>query len=568
MNPLHATLTAARPTPALLLSILLLLAALAASVPAQAESAQTAQAQTAAFQQLVRALEARFDQEASLPQSEASQQELLAMRQFYEGRGFHPAWVSETGMDGHGKTLADIILGSAEDGMLPANYAVDEIEGLMTTADLDALAALDFRLTQSLVHYGRDLSAGRVQPNKVDSEVFIYPDPVKSLNLLSTAAGTDNIKSYLSSLAPQSANYARLKSALADYRKIAEAGGWSTLPDGETLKPGMTHPQVALLRQRLVEAGDLDAAMAAGELFDEDVEKAVVRFQYRHGLEQDGAVGKNTRAALNTPVEARIDQMLLNMERRRWMPDDLGERYIFVNLADFVLKVVDGPKTIYDSRVVVGKPYHRTPVFSKDMTYVVINPFWHVPPSIARNEILPAVQKNPNYLREKNFTVFSSWSGNASTLDPSKINWNSISKSSLKYKFRQGSGDGNALGRIKFMFPNQFNVYLHDTPAKSLFARAVRSFSHGCIRVEDPPGLAEVVLKTENGWSLDKIKGAIASNDRQTVNLSRPLPVHITYLTAWVNKDGSVHFRNDIYDRDKRLRTALERSHVTGRLGQ
>jgi murein L,D-transpeptidase YcbB/YkuD len=230
--------------------------------------------------------------------------------------------------------------------------------------------------------------------------------------------------------------------------------------------------------------------------------------------------------------------------------------------------VVDEPKTIYDSRVVVGKPYHRTPVFSGDMTYLVINPYWHVPPSIARSEILPAVQKDPGYLAAKNFTVLSSWSANAAPLDPNKIDWKSISKGNLSYKFRQGSGDGNALGRIKFMFPNQFNVYLHDTPAKSLFDRAVRSFSHGCIRVADPPGLAEVVLNGQSGWTLDKIKAAIASEERQTVNLDKPLPVHITYLTAWVNKDGSVHFRDDIYGRDERLLAALERSHVTGQLDE
>ena len=522
----------------------------------------------AAAETLESALQSRFDLEASLPQSEDGQKELLAMRQFYDGRDFQPAWLGQGGISDKGKALSEILSGSDLDGLLPANYAASEIAALLQAKAVAELAELEFALTRSLVHYGRDLSAGRVQPNKVDSEVFIYPDPVESLNLLTTAAASADLAGYLAGFAPQSKNYARLKAALADYRAIAAKGGWSHLPDGETLKPGMTDPQVALLRRRLVEAGDLDPTKAGGKLFDADVETAVKRFQYRHGLEQDAAVGKNTRAALDTPVETRIDQMLLNMERRRWMPDDLGQRYIFVNLADFVLKVVDGPKTIYDSRVVVGKPYHRTPVFSGDMTYVVINPYWHVPPSIARNEILPAVQKDPSYLTRKNFTVLSSWSANATALDPGSIDWKSVSKNGLKYKFRQGSGDGNALGRIKFMFPNQFNVYLHDTPAKSLFSRAVRSFSHGCIRVENPPALAEVVFKGLDGWSLDKINAAIASEKRQTVNLKQSLPVHLTYLTAWVNKDGSVHFRDDIYGRDERLMKALERSHVTGKLGQ
>ena len=514
------------------------------------------------------ALEARLDLETTLPQAAEGQQELLAIREFYEGRGFQPAWVGESAVEARGRDLVAVIAGSAADGLVPANYGAAALEAGSAASGTNALADFEFTLTRALVHFGRDLSAGRVQPNKVNSEVFIYPDPVESLKLLTTLASSGDPVGYLASLAPQSANYARLKAALADYRRIEQAGGWSRLPDGETLKPGMRSPQIALLRQRLIEAGDLESAGGDPEFYDIDLEAAVKWFQYRHGLDQDGAVGKMTRAALNVPVSVRIDQMLLNMERRRWMPDDLGRRYIFVNLADFILKVVDGPKTIYDSRVVVGKPYHRTPVFSGDMTYIVINPYWHVPPSIARNEILPAVIKDPGYFAKKNFKVLSSWGADAAELDPSSIDWPSLKGKRIAYKFRQDPGDGNALGRIKFMFPNQFNVYLHDTPSKSLFARTVRSFSHGCIRVQNPADLGAVVLQGMEGWSLESIKAAIGTNKRQIVRLESPLPVHLTYLTAWVNKDSSVHFRGDIYSRDKRLREALERSNVSGRVGE
>ncbi len=526
------------------------------------------QVRAAGLEALALSLEERLDLEMTLPQGAAGQKELLAIRAFYEARGFQPAWVGETAVEARGRSLVEVIAGSAADGLVPANYDAAALSAGLSASDSAALADLEFTLTRTLVHFGRDLSAGRVQPNKVDSEVFIYPDPVESLNLLTTLASSADPVGYLASLAPQSANYARLKAALADYRRIQQAGGWSRLPDGETLKLDMRDPQVALLRQRLVEAGDLESPGADPELFDLELEEAVKWFQYRHGLDQDGAVGPKTRAALNVPVEVRIDQMLLNMERRRWMPDDLGRRYIFVNLADFILKVVDGPKTIYDSRVVVGKPYHRTPVFSGDMTYIVINPYWHVPPSIARNEILPAVIKDPGYLSKKSFTVLSSWGADAAVLDPGSIDWPSLKGKRIAYKFRQDPGDGNALGRIKFMFPNQFNVYLHDTPSKSLFARTVRSFSHGCIRVQNPANLAEVVLAGMEGWSLASIKAAIGNNKRRIVRLDEPLPVHLTYLTAWVNKDSSVHFRDDIYDRDKRLREALVRSNVSGRVGE
>ncbi len=550
-----------------LLSARLRAGALAAAVASIAWCHPIGGADAAGFDEIVTRLELHFDDRASIPQGERERQELLALRQFYEGRGFGPAWVDETGVTKQGRTLSRVLSAAGLEGLLPANYAADAIEaGLQAEAPAE-LAALDFLMSRSLIHYGRDLSAGRVQPNKVDAELFIHPDPVKSLTLLSEAAATSDLQGFLLSLAPRSPNYARLKAALTIYRAVAEKGGWSSLPPGETLKPGMRDPQVRLLRRRLIEAGELEAAGTDPELFDPELETAVKSFQVRHGLDVDGAVGKMTRAALNVPVEARIEQMLLNMERRRWMPDELGERYIFVNLADFQLKLVDGPKTVFDTRVVVGLPYHRTPVFSGEMSYLVINPYWHVPPSIARNEILPKIKKDVNYLADKNFRVLSDWSANASILDPAKIDWQSVTKQNLRYKFRQDAGDSNALGRIKFMFPNEHDVYLHDTPARALFQKPVRSFSHGCIRVQDPSGLAEFVLNGADGWDKEKVLAAIDTEQRQIVRLKQRLPVHITYLTAWVNKDGSVHFRDDIYGRDERLLQALERSNVTGELG-
>ncbi len=540
---------------------------LAAAVASVAWCEPTGSARAAEFDEIVTQLELHFDERDSIPHGQQERRELLAMRQFYEGRGFAPAWVDETGVTEQGRTLARVLSASRLEGLVPANYGADWIEAGLQAERPEELADLDFLMSRSLIHYGRDLSAGRVQPNKVDAELFIHPDPVKSLSLLSEAAATGDLQGFLLSLAPRSPNYARLKAALTIYRAVAENGGWSSLPPGETLKPGMRDQRVPLLRRRLIEAGELEAEGTDLELFDPDVEAAVKSFQVRHGLDVDGAVGKMTLAALNVPVEARIEQMLLNMERRRWMPDDLGSRYIFVNLADFQLKLVDGPKTVFDTRVVVGLPYHRTPVFSGEMSYLVINPYWHVPPSIARNEILPKVKKDENYLGDKNFRVLSDWSANARILDPAEIDWRAVTKQNLRYKFRQDAGDTNALGRIKFMFPNEHDVYLHDTPARALFQKSVRSFSHGCIRVQDPPGLAEFVLNGVEGWDRQKVLAAIDTEERQIVRLKKRLPVHITYLTAWVNKDGSVHFRDDIYDRDERLRQALERSNVTGELG-
>jgi murein L,D-transpeptidase YcbB/YkuD len=239
------------------------------------------------------------------------------------------------------------------------------------------------------------------------------------------------------------------------------------------------------------------------------------------------------------------------------MPDDPGERYVFVNLADFELKVVDGPRTVFDTRVVVGAPYHRTPVFSDEMSYVEINPYWNVPSSIARNELVPKILEDPGYLAANSFELLNGWSESAQALDPQTIDWSTITPDAFPYRLRQGPGPGNALGRIKFMFPNRFNVYLHDTPARSLFAKDQRSFSHGCIRVENPEQFGAFVLAGQPDWSLDELHAAIAGGQRMVVALERPLPVHITYLTAWVNKDGTVHFRRDVYGRDETLAAAL-----------
>jgi murein L,D-transpeptidase YcbB/YkuD len=287
------------------------------------------------------------------------------------------------------------------------------------------------------------------------------------------------------------------------------------------------------------------------------LQEAVKRFQLRHGLLDDAVVGKNTISALNVSLLARIEQMVLNLERRRWMEDDRGERYVFVNLSDFQLKVVDHDRTIFVSPIIVGTEYNQTPVFSHDMEYLEFNPYWNVPPKIARNELLPKIKENPGYIAEQNFELLSGWSGDDVPVDPMTIDWSTVSASDFSYKLRQLPGDGNALGRVKFMFPNRFDVYLHDTPSHGLFARETRTFSHGCVRVGDPLGLAAVVLAGEPGWDTARIDAVVASGERTIVPLTKHLPVHIAYITAFVNKDGVVNFRRDIYGRDKSLAAAL-----------
>ena len=313
--------------------------------------------------------------------------------------------------------------------------------------------------------------------------------------------------------------------------------------------------------------GDLkpehDAARDGGDaaFYDAELVGAVKRFQYRHGLSQDGRVGKNSLAALNVSAEQRVTQILLNMERRRWMPDRFESRYIFVNLADYFLKLVDTinakERTVFTSEVVVGKPYHETPEFSAQIRYLVINPYWNVPHSIATKELLPSIKADPSYVQTHHYEVLDGWGAGAKVLDPRSIDWSTISPHRFPFRIRQMPGDDNALGRIKFMFPNRHDIYLHDTPSKQLFNRIRRAFSHGCIRVANAQALATMLLSKQPGWSKERIVETINSGKRTVVPLAEPIPIHLAYITAWANKDGSVHFRDDIYGRDSQLMQAL-----------
>ncbi len=511
-----------------------------------------------AAQDLAAAIEERLDLAAATAMESGGEAvELTALRQFYAEREFHPIWIGPDGVTAGAHTAYATLSKADSDGLEPLDYAVPVIGERLSASDVATQAELEVTLSRAVVGYAGDLKAGRLVPNEVDSEFQIHPERPDAGLILAGAALAGDVTTYLAGFAPQTPNYARLKQTLADYRAIAARGGWRQVAEGESLKPGMVDIRIPAIRGRLAEAGDLAADQANGsDVFDPVLEAAVKRFQWRHGLDQDGVIGNKSVAAMNVPVEARIEQILLNMERRRWMPDDMGERYVFVNMADFELKVVNGPKTIHDTRVVVGTPYHRTPVFSGTMTYVVLNPYWNITPTIAKNEILPKLRQDASYLQKNQITVLSDWTDGAVPVDPSTIDWSQVSARSFPYKLRQDPGEHNALGRIKFMFPNPYNIYLHDTPSRDLFQRTVRSFSHGCIRVQNPVELGAVLLAAD-GWTKERLDAAIATGEQKVVTLSRPIPVHLTYLTAWANKDGSVHFRDDIYGRDKTLAAAL-----------
>lgn len=489
---------------------------------------------------------------------------------FYERRGYQPAWT------GDGKRMSQIeamihVLREAErEGFEPDDYHLEKIEALVSelngrTRKEPRLTAaksvdLDLLMTDAYLVYGSHLLAGRVNPETIDPEWHARRREADLAGVLEEALREERIEESLEALLPPQPGYARLRQALERYRELAVEGGWSRLPEGGKLQLGDRGEAVTSLRNRLVMTGDLgESAEENLDGFDEEVDGAVRRFQARHGLDIDGVVGPATRRALNVRVEERVSQIEINMERWRWLPQDLGWRFILINIANFELDVVEDEKNVMTMRIVVGRQYRRTPVFSDRMTYIVLCPFWNIPPGIVEKDVIPAVRKDPDYLSKQQIKVFQGWGAESKEIDPYGVHWSKVSLKDPPYRFRQDSGPNNSLGRIKFMFPNKFNVYLHDTPARELFAKTVRTFSSGCIRIEKPIELAEYVLSGDPKWSRKTILAEIEKWSEQTVLLPEAIPVHILYWTSWVEEDGTVHFREDVYGRDQLLISALER---------
>ncbi|MGW8369195.1 MAG: L,D-transpeptidase family protein [Gammaproteobacteria bacterium] len=348
---------------------------------------------------------------------------------------------------------------------------------------------------------------------------------------------------------PNQPDYYLLVDRLATLRQIRDRGGWPGVDEGPALRFGDSDPRVAQIAARLSISGDLEPGFA-GDEFDEMLETAVERFQSRHGLTVDGVVGRASVAALNVPVQDRINQIIVNLERWRWLPESLGERYIIVNIAGFRLDVFENGHSIMDMRVVVGRPYRRTPVFSETIRYLELNPSWEVPMRIATQDKLPLIKADPSYITSQGFRLLRGWGADEQTIDPFSIDWSTVTARNFDYRLRQTPGPMNALGQVKFMFPNKFSVYLHDTPSRELFGEDVRAFSSGCIRLSQPIDLAELLLADDPSWSRAAIDRALADGRERNVTLPRPMPVHLLYWTVWVDQDGVLQFRDDIYGRD------------------
>jgi murein L,D-transpeptidase YcbB/YkuD len=491
--------------------------------------------------------------------------------EFYRARDFRPAWTDNGLVLADAVAFLDALRLVADDGLDPENYHLAALDSLLAEINVakekkggrvrpEALADLEMLLTDAFLLCGSHLVHGQVNPETIQSEWFVKGRYEDLAAVLENGLTANDIRGALDSLRPAHPVYRGLKRSLRDHRALADAGGWPEVPPGPKLVKGDRDPRVEAVRMTLAATGDLIVGEGDGDpaLFDEGLERSVKAFQIRHGLEPDGAVGIKTALTMNVPAAERLAQIRANLERWRWVTQDLGERYILVNVAGFNIEVVEAGREVLTMPAIVGRAYRQTPEFSGRMTYIEVNPIWNVPPKLAREDILPKAKKDPAYLKKMGFRVLENWTDGAPEIDPEAVDWSQVEAENLTYRFRQDPGPLNSLGRIKFMFPNKFDVYLHDTPERGLFKRAARDFSSGCIRVEKPLELAEYILRDDPEWPRERLLAAIDAQETQVVSLRTPLSVHLLYWTAWLAEDGRAQFRQDIYLRDAALYRALE----------
>jgi murein L,D-transpeptidase YcbB/YkuD len=492
------------------------------------------------------------------------------VRTFYNQRGGEPAWVSDGEVSNADEALK-LLQSAHAHGFAPGDYGgpplaerlaalkdsksgaprPDTANAAADTPDrLQQLAQLDVRLTMALLAFGRDVAGGRTNPSALDplwKPRRELPDLAATLN---RAAGGD-LKAWIDTVRPQHPEYAALQQALINLQAQREKGGWPIVSAG-TFAMDRSTPAVMTLRQRLTAGGHLTGAAASNTspVYTKEDAAGVRSFQELHALKGTGVADAATLAAMNVPLDDRIRQLASNLERWRWMPDDFGSRHLMVNIPYYHLIARENGKPVTDIRVVVGKPgQNKTPVFSSEMNTVVFSPYWNIPDSIVEGETAPAVARDPAYLAKNNIEILDVSRSGATPVDHERVDWDDADQ--LKHlAFRQRPGPGNALGHVKFLFPNEFDVYLHDTPADALFARPGRAFSHGWVRVEEPEALARYVLRGDSEWDDTKILEAMHAGVEKHVKLKENIPVHIVYFTAWVDESGGLHFQPDVYGYD------------------
>jgi murein L,D-transpeptidase YcbB/YkuD len=466
------------------------------------------------------------------------------LARFYPGRSAPPLWVADAGPLPRARRLRTVLERSEEEGLPSTRYGLETIAARWEAPTPTDRACLDVLLTTAYERYGRDLATGIVAAREAD-RTWLLPRAAAfdAVAALRAARPQGDPTARFETLAPAHGLYQRLRAGLARYRRLASDGGWDMTPAGPALRPGDESERVPALRARLQREGDLDPAGSLGRSYDAPVTDAIRRFQRRHGLIDDGVVGPRTLAALNTPVSTRLAQLRRAMERLRWMPHDLGDHYLLVNIAGFDLTVIEHDRAVLAMRIVVGMADQPTPSFAATLRSLTVNPYWTVPERIARDRLVPREQRSPGYLASLGFRVLDRQSGT----------WREPDAEALAHsapRLRQEPGPENFMGRLSFALPNPYAVFLHDSPARSLFLREIRACSEGCVRLERPMALALHTLRRSPEWSQERIQEEIDALRHRVLPLPEPIPVYVVYLPSWVDEDGLAHFHPDHYGRE------------------
>jgi murein L,D-transpeptidase YcbB/YkuD len=509
---------------------------------------------------VVEAISARVDFQAQTGRLTIAGGEIVStvgLPQIYGKGGYQPLWRDPARV----RELIALIQESYDDGLSPVDYHLTPLARLWPTARAhptpDNIADLDILATDAYALLLYHLYFGKVDPQSLEPTWNFSTRQItdrQAAEFVRDAITSNQLRAAVDAVRPSHWMYLHGRDNLRRYRDIAADGGWEEVPAGAALKPGTSDPRVVVLRRRLAVTGDLSGQPLDAELYDETLAVAVRGFQQRHQLATDGEVGPATLAELNLPVEARITQIRVNLERGRHVLHEIGDDdLVIVDIAGYELRYVQNRKVTWTSRVQVGQPFRQTPIFKSAIDHIVINPTWTVPPGILGKDILPAVRKDPGYLAKRGLEVYDR---NGRRVDPGAIDWSRYTGNSFPYFLRQAAGPSNALGRVKIMFPNPYLVYLHDTPSRSLFDMDTRAFSSGCIRVERPFELVEKLL-ADPQWSATALQRAVESGETRTVRLARPVRLLLIYWTVDEDDAGRLVFRRDVYDRDQPLARAL-----------
>lgn len=484
---------------------------------------------------------------------------IALLPRMYERNNLQLLWTEPAAVADLLKAVKNI----AADGLNPQDYhlrhiaAYYELMQKHKTGMADTRVNYDFLLSDSLVRMGYHVLFGKIDPEDLHPHWNLTReirdrDPA---GFVVECIRKNKISKTIESLKPENKYYIDLKANLTRYREIRRNGGWTNIPSGEVLKKGKRDPRVALLKLRLSKTGDYKTFKSKPDIFDEELELAVKSFQRRHLLKADGIVGKNTLAQMNVPVDDRIDQIRVNLERLRWVLHQKLPKFVLADIAGFQVFYIENRNVKWTGRAQVGTPYRETPSFIAQIKYLVINPTWTIPPTILAEDVLPAIKRNPSYLKKRNISVLNR---KGQAVKTEKIDWSRYTSENFPFILRQEPGPTNALGRIKIIFPNPEYVYLHDTPSRYLFAREDRAFSSGCIRVENVFELAGILLANKNKWNRKKLMEIVATNKTRTLRLPRPIPVVLLYWTVDIDPDGDIIFKKDVYNRDKAVLASLD----------